>query len=136
MKVREYLNLVKFLDSKNRNELNNFVLKPSFNISPNIKALALSGGWNLNTSNIEFPEQYSYLLEFYVINDRYDSLFSYCDENNKFHLSTIVLEITPQRTLYEPKIPNEILEEIVKNAIHEHDKAVDKRNDGKWFIWQ
>ena len=33
MKVREYLNLVKFLDSKNRNELNNFVLKPDFNIS-------------------------------------------------------------------------------------------------------
>ena len=82
MKVREYLNLVKFLDSKNRNELNNFVLKPDFNISHNLQPLALSGGWNLNTSNIEFPEQYSY------------------------------------------------------NAIHEHDKAVDKRNDGKWFIWQ
>ena len=101
MKVREYLNLVKFLDSKNRNELNNFVLKPDFNISHNLQPLALSGGWNLNTSNIEFPEQYSYLLDFYVIKDRYDSLLSYCD-----------------------------------NAIHEHDKAVDKRNDGKWFIWQ
>ena len=96
----------------------------------------MSGGWNLNTSNIEFPEQYSYLLDFYVIKDRYDSLLSYCDDNNEFHLSTIVLNIVPQRTLYEPKIPNEILEEIVKNAIHEHDKAVDKRNDSKWFIWQ
>lgn len=136
MKVREYLNLVKFLDSKNRNELNNFVLKPDFNISHNLHPLALSGGWNLNTSNIEFPEQYSYLLDFYVIKDRYDSLLSYCDDNNEFHLSTIVLNIVPQRTLYEPKIPNEILEEIVKNAIHEHDKAVDKRNDSKWFIWQ
>ena len=136
MKVREYLNLVKFLDSKNRNELNNFVLKPDFNISHNLHPLALSGGWNLNTSNIEFPEQYSYLLDFYVIKDRYDSLLSYCDDNNEFHLSTIVLNIVPQRTLYEPKIPNEILEEIVKNAIHEHDKAVDKRNSGKWFIWQ
>lgn len=136
MKVREYLNLVKFLDSKNRNELNNFVLKPDFNISHNLQPLALSGGWNLNTSNIEFPEQYSYLLDFYVIKDRYDSLLSYCDDNNEFHLSTIVLNIVPQRTLYEPKIPNEILEEIVKNAIHEHDKAVDKRNGGKWFIWQ
>ena len=136
MKVREYLNLVKFLDSKNRNELNNFVLKPDFNISHNLQPLALSGGWNLNTSNIEFPEQYSYLLDFYVIKDRYDSLLSYCDDNNEFHLSTIVLNIVPQRTLYEPKIPNEILEEIVKNAIHEHDKAVDKRNSGKWFIWQ
>ena len=95
MKVREYLNLVKFLDSKNRNELNNFVLKPDFNISHNLQPLALSGGWNLNTSNIEFPEQYSYLLDFYVIKDRYDSLLSYCDDNNEFHLSTIVLNIVP-----------------------------------------
>lgn len=136
MKVREYLNLVKFLDLRKRNELGTFVLKPTFNISPNLQPLALSGGWNLNTNDIEFPEQYSYLLDFYIINDRYDSLLSYYDDNNKFHLSTIVLEIVPQRTVYEPKIPNEILKDIVKDSIYEHDKAVDKRNDGKWFIWQ
>ena len=33
MKVREYLNLVKYLDSKNRNELKRFILKPIFDIS-------------------------------------------------------------------------------------------------------
>ena len=136
MKVREYLNLVKFLDLKNKNELITFVLKPNFDISPNLYPFALSGGWNLNTNDIEFAEQYSYLLDFYVINDRYDNIGSYYDDNSKFHLNTIVLEITPKRSVYEPKIPNEILKDIVKDAIYEHDKAVDKRNSGKWFIWQ
>lgn len=136
MKAREYLTLVKFLDARNRDELTTFVLKPTFNISANLHPFALSGGWDFNKNNeIVFPQEYAYLLDFYVINDRRDTGMGFVDNNGKLTLSTVIVEITPQKTLYEPKIPHEILGEIVRNAIHEHENTVEKRNHEKWFGW-
>ena len=135
MKVREYLNLVKFLDTRNRDELTTFVLKPTFNISPDLHHFALSGEWDFNKNNeIVFPQEHAYLLDFFVINDKQD-MIGFGDSNG-LALDTVIVEITPKKTLYEPHVPHEILGEIVRNAIHKHEKTLEKRHSGKWFIWQ
>ena len=95
MKAREYLYLVKWLDMKGYQELQQFVLTTQFTEEDyRVHHIMLSGKWNPETWDPEvnpaYPE-YEYLLDYYVIKDQWDMMFG-----NAFSWSRLQIEVGPE----------------------------------------
>ena len=126
MKVRDYLHLIKWLDSEpmhGKNEIERFVLR--LNIS-HVGDFIVSGDWKdciagneIGTINIK-PE-YLYLLEFYVRKDEWHVDAWNMGENKQttgIH-SCILLDVVPQNFLSgDIRLPQELMQNIVMDAYH------------------
>ena len=137
MKVRDYLHLVKWLDSEpmhGKNKIERFVLR--LNIS-NAGNFVVSGGWKdcvagNETGTIDIKPEYLYLLEFSVMKDQWHT-DPWCMEHNKLN-SCVMLDIVPQNFLSgDIRIPQELMQNIVMDAYHTGESDACKRNSKSWF---
>ena len=111
MKAREYLYLVKWLDMKGDQELQQFVLTTQFTEEDyRVHHIMLSGKWNPETWDPEvnpaYPE-YEYLLDYYVIKDQWDMMFG-----NAFSWSRLQIEVGPEYQAPNAHIPDEMLHRV------------------------
>ena len=137
MKVRDYLHLIKWLDSEpmhGKNEIEEFILH--LNIS-NAGNFVVRGNWKdciagNEVGTIDIKPEYSYMLEFSVMKDQW-----YTDpwrmEHNKLN-SCVMLDIVPQNFLSgDIRIPQELMKNIVMDAYHTGESDACKRNSKSWF---
>ena len=142
MKVRDYLHLVKWLDSEpmhGRHEIERFILR--LNLNAPHKDFIVSGDWKdciagneIGTINIK-PE-YSYMLEFSVMKDQwYEDLWGMGEDKKPIQFnSCVMLDIVSQSILSgDIRIPQELMQNIVMDAYHTGESDTCKRNSKSWF---
>ena len=132
MKVRDYLHLIKWLDSEpmhGKNEIEEFILH--LNIS-NAGNFVVRGNWKdciagNEVGTIDIKPEYLYLLEFSVMKDQWHT-DPWRMEHNKLN-SCVMLDIVPQNLLSgDIRIPQELMKNIVMDAYHTGESDACKRN--------
>ena len=127
MKVREYLNLVKWLDNHHHFELRGFLLFPMFPVALDIRTLGVPGYFDAaivdDDVKIKLDDSYRYLLEFYVVKDSwYHGIGIGIDDGFR---SVVKLEISPK---YQSNVNLSIPNTLWCEKLSEYDNRSIKGN--------
>ena len=109
MRARDYLHLVKWLDSRGCNTLKTFVLRYQLNIADTAKVM-IRGKWNETTGEPEIDKIYENFLGFFVEKEIWGSTGE--------AFSEIVIYVNPIRYDYRNvKIPETLLCEATRGEL-------------------
>lgn len=137
MKVRDYLHLIKWLDSEpmhGKNEIERFVLRLNM---PRVCDFIVQGSWKdgfaeNRIGTIDIKPEYSYMLEFSVFKDQWHA-DHWCMEHNKLN-SCVMLDIVPQNLLSgDVRLPQELMQNLIMDAYRTGESDACKRNSKSWF---
>lgn len=108
IKVRDYIMLIKYLDQKGHDSVERIIIRPKYPSCDVLIGIGIT--FNRHEMYPDVPKGYEYLMDFYVINDRW-GLGGFSEP-----FSEIYLDVHPQRQDAYLRFPDEFFRDAVKNS--------------------
>lgn len=108
IKVRDYIMLIKYLDQKGHDSVERIIIRPHYPHTGVMLGICMT--FNQHEMYPVVPKGYEYLMDFYVIKDRW-GLQGFAEPFSEIHL-----DVHPHRQDAYLRFPDEFFRDAVKNS--------------------